>query len=146
MTSEGSAYSRFKRCLATGNGALVRAAAAELAQLSLEDALAVCLVLRDREPEDVTVDGMLYREVFTPTTAWTSNARNVVPDAFTINVNYRFAPDKDLHEAEARIAELVAGRADIAVVDRAPAGRPFRDAPLVDAFLASVGARVEPKQ
>ena len=51
MSSEGSAYSRFKRCLATGNGALVRAAAAELAQLSLEDALAVCLVLRDSEPE-----------------------------------------------------------------------------------------------
>ena len=51
MTSQGSPYSRFKRCLATGNGALVRAAAAELPQLSLEDALAVCLVLRDSEPE-----------------------------------------------------------------------------------------------
>lgn len=50
MTSQGSAYARFKRCLATGNGALVRAAAAELPQLSLEDALAVCLVLRDDEP------------------------------------------------------------------------------------------------
>lgn len=51
MTSQGSPYARFKRCLATGNGALVRAAAAELPQLSLEDALAVCLVLRDDEPE-----------------------------------------------------------------------------------------------
>lgn len=51
MTSQGSPYSRFKRCLATGNGALVRAAAAELPRLSLEDALAVCLVLRDSEPE-----------------------------------------------------------------------------------------------
>ena len=51
MTSQGSPYSRFKRCLATGNGPLVRAAAAELPQLSLEDALAVCLVLRDSEPE-----------------------------------------------------------------------------------------------
>ena len=51
VTSQGSPYARFKRCLATGNGALVRAAAAELPQLSLEDALAVCLVLRDDEPE-----------------------------------------------------------------------------------------------
>jgi hypothetical protein len=51
MTSQGSPYARFKRCLATGNGALVRAAAAELPRLSLEDALAVCLVLRDSEPE-----------------------------------------------------------------------------------------------
>ncbi len=51
MTSQGSPYARFKRCLATGNGALVRAAAAELPRLSLEDALAVCLVLRESEPE-----------------------------------------------------------------------------------------------
>ena len=51
MTSQGSPYARFKRCLATGNGALVRAAAAELPRLSLEDSLAVCLVLRDSEPE-----------------------------------------------------------------------------------------------
>jgi hypothetical protein len=34
----------------TGNGAFVRAAA-ELPRLSLEDALAICLVLRDSEPE-----------------------------------------------------------------------------------------------
>lgn len=53
MTSQGSPYARFKRCLATGNGALVRTAAAELPRLSLEDALAVCLVLRDSEPEVV---------------------------------------------------------------------------------------------
>lgn len=50
MTSQGSPYARFKRSLATGNGALVRAAAAELPRLSLEDSLAVCLVLRNSEP------------------------------------------------------------------------------------------------
>lgn len=46
MTSGGSPYSRFRRALARGNPALVIAAAAELPQLSLADALAVCLVLR----------------------------------------------------------------------------------------------------
>ncbi|HWI08353.1 MAG TPA: hypothetical protein VNT54_12670 [Solirubrobacteraceae bacterium] len=51
MTSQGSPYARFRRCLASGNGALVRAAAAELPRMTLEDALAVCLVLCDSEPE-----------------------------------------------------------------------------------------------
>jgi succinyl-diaminopimelate desuccinylase len=111
--------------------------------------------LHARQPDDVTVDGMAYREVFTATRAWTGgpsaggmtmNARNVVPEAFTVNVNYRFAPDKDLAEAEARVSELVAGAAEIAVVDRAPAGRPHRQAPLVEAFVDAVGATVEPKQ
>lgn len=111
--------------------------------------------LHDREPQDVMVDGMRYREVFTATQAWsggptsgdaTLNARNVVPAAFTINLNYRFAPDKDLAEAEQHIRELVDGRADLEVVDRAPSGRPHRDAAEVAAFLASVDAPVEPKQ
>ena len=111
--------------------------------------------LHTREPDDVTVDGLGYREVFTATGAWTGgptsagarpNARNVVPDAFTINVNYRFAPDKTLAEAEARVIDLVAGRGDVEVVDRAPAGQPRRDARLVEAFVASAAAPVEAKQ
>lgn len=107
------------------------------------------------EPVDVTVEGLSFREVFTATGAWSGgptssgskpNARNVVPEAFTVNINYRFAPDKDLDEAEARIVALVDGRADVEVVDRAPAGRPRKDAPLVEAFLTGVDAVVEPKQ
>lgn len=111
--------------------------------------------LHRREPADVEVDGMVYREVFTATRAWTGgptatgtehNARNVVPEAFTVNVNYRFAPDKDVAAAESAVAALVAGRADIDVVDVAPAGRPYRDATLVSAFIDAVDAAVEPKQ
>jgi hypothetical protein len=47
MTSEGSAYARFRRGLVSGNVTLVMASAAELPQLSLYDALAVCLILLD---------------------------------------------------------------------------------------------------
>ena len=51
MTSNGSAYARFRRALQSGNLTLVRAAAAELPAVSLDDALHVCVLLRDREPE-----------------------------------------------------------------------------------------------
>ena len=102
--------------------------------------------LHARQPEDVEVDEMVYREVFTATRGWTSNARNVVPDAFTINVNYRFAPDKTLTDAEERMLDVVAERGSVTFVDRAPAGRPRRDDALVTSFLDSVGGPVEPKQ
>ncbi|CAN5240436.1 succinyl-diaminopimelate desuccinylase [soil metagenome] len=102
--------------------------------------------LHDREPEDVEVDGLVFREVVTATAAWTTNARNVVPDRFVVSVNYRFAPDKTLAGAEGRLRDLVAGRAVVDVVDRAPPGRPRRDAPLVDAFARHAGGRVAPKQ
>ena len=51
MTSDGSPYSRFRRVLETGNELLVLAAAKELPQVGLEDALRICLVLRDSDPD-----------------------------------------------------------------------------------------------
>jgi len=51
VTSQGSAYSRFRRALATGNLTLIRAAAADLPQVRLDDALHVCVLLRDQAPE-----------------------------------------------------------------------------------------------
>ncbi len=98
------------------------------------------------QPRDAVVDGLRYRDVLVPTQAWTSNARNVVPDRFTVNLNHRFAPDRTLAQAEERVRELVAGRAEVTIVDRAPASPPFRSAPLVEAFVEAAGAPVEPKQ
>lgn len=51
MTSDGSPYSRFRRALETGNELLVLATARELPQIRLEDALRICLVLRDGDPD-----------------------------------------------------------------------------------------------
>jgi hypothetical protein len=51
MTSQGGAYSRFRRALDTGNLLLIRTAAAELPQApNLDDALKICLLLREGDP------------------------------------------------------------------------------------------------
>ncbi len=51
VTSDGSPYARFRRALGTGNQLLVLAAARELPRVGLDDALRICLVLRDGDPE-----------------------------------------------------------------------------------------------
>ena len=51
VTSDGSAYTRFRRALDTGNPHIVIAAAKELPQIALDDALRVCLVFRDGDPQ-----------------------------------------------------------------------------------------------
>jgi hypothetical protein len=51
VSDAGSAYNRFQRALGTGNLTLIRAAAAELPVVRLDDALQVCVLLRDREPD-----------------------------------------------------------------------------------------------
>lgn len=50
MTSDGNPYARFRRALHTGNETLVVAAARELPQVALDDALRICLVLRGGDP------------------------------------------------------------------------------------------------
>jgi hypothetical protein len=49
VTSDGSAYGRFRRALEMGNETLVLAAARELPHIALDDALRICLVLRDSD-------------------------------------------------------------------------------------------------
>lgn len=51
MTSDGSPYGRFRRALETGNELLVIAAARELPQVGLADALRVVLIFRDGDPD-----------------------------------------------------------------------------------------------
>jgi hypothetical protein len=51
VTSQGSAYARFRRALKTGNLTLIRNAAADLPRVDLGDALEVCLAIRQKEPE-----------------------------------------------------------------------------------------------
>jgi hypothetical protein len=52
MTSQGHAYTRLRRSLEHRTSALmIRAAAAELPSVPLEDALDICLALLDLEPD-----------------------------------------------------------------------------------------------
>jgi succinyl-diaminopimelate desuccinylase len=117
---------------------------------ALTRAAPLLAALGEVAPVDRTVDGCAFRDVLTATRAWTDNAHNVVPDRFTVNVNFRFAPDRTLDEAEAqlraRIAELAGGDVTVEVVDRAPPAPPHRDHPLVQAVIAAAGGEVAAKQ
>jgi succinyl-diaminopimelate desuccinylase len=105
---------------------------------------------------DVEVDGIAYRDVWSATMAWSDGLqpgtrsarpfRNVIPGAFTVNLNLRFAPSRSLEDAEAELRARVGDRAEVTVVDLAPPAPPRLDHPVVRAFVDSVGARVAAKQ
>lgn len=102
--------------------------------------------LHGATPQQVEVDGIAYRDVWVATQAWTDNARNIVPGSFTVNLNFRFAPNRTLEEAEAELRDRVADRAAIQVVDRSPPAAPNRDHPLIRAFIDATAAPVAGKQ
>jgi succinyl-diaminopimelate desuccinylase len=114
-----------------------------------------------RPPVTRVVDGIDFRDVLVPTQAWTgglgpggpgSAPLNVVPAEFTVSVNLRFAPSRDLAAAEeelrSEVAALAGPDADLTVevIDRAPPAPPHRSDPVVAAFIAAVGAAVAGKQ
>jgi succinyl-diaminopimelate desuccinylase len=99
-----------------------------------------------RAPRVVIVDGMEFREVMTPTLANGGRGRNVVPDKFELNLNYRFAPGKTPEQALAELVTMVAGRARVGATDLSPAGRPHRAHPLVQKLVDAGVRTVERKQ
>jgi len=99
-----------------------------------------------RLPREVTMDGMLFKEVITPTLAKGGRGRNVVPDSFELNINYRFAPGKTAQQALDELIVIVAGRARVEATDMSPAGRPHRAHPLVQKLAAAGVRAVERKQ
>jgi succinyl-diaminopimelate desuccinylase len=113
---------------------------------ALTKAVPALVELDARDPVEVAVDGVTYRDVLTPTQAWTDNPKNVAPGRFVLNVNLRFAPSRGLAGAEEELRAWVGDRADIDIVDRAPPAPPFRGEPLVDRLVEIVGAEVGGKQ
>lgn len=102
--------------------------------------------LAARERRRVEVDGFEFFEVMSATVAHGGRAPNVVPDTFEINVNYRFSPGKAIEHAERDVRDLVAGRAEVTIVDRAPAGRVCAGNPLLRRFRSLTGAVAASKQ
>jgi succinyl-diaminopimelate desuccinylase len=91
--------------------------------------------------------GQRFQEVLSCTRIDGGQARNVVPERCTLNLNFRFAPDRTLAEAEAELAALGARHgAEVVLTDRSPACPAWGDHPLVRRLLERTGAAAEPKQ
>jgi succinyl-diaminopimelate desuccinylase len=101
--------------------------------------------LHERQVEETIVEGLTFYEVLVPTMARGGRAKNVVPDTFWLNVNYRFAPGTDEDDVRRVFEELLEGRADYLVADYAPSGPVDLDNPLLQRLIRT-GLEVRPKQ
>lgn len=93
--------------------------------------------LRTYEPRRVLIDGLEYRDGLNAVYISGGVAGNVVPDAATVTVNYRFAPDRSLVAAQAHVREVFEGY-DVTFVDGAAGALPGLDRPAAAAFIAAI--------
>ncbi len=89
-------------------------------------------------PRSVEIDGCTYREGLQAVGISGGVAGNVVPDACEVQVNFRFAPDRSLADAQQHVREALDGF-ELKFTDGADGALPGLDAPAAREFLAAIG-------
>ncbi|OEU96997.1 succinyl-diaminopimelate desuccinylase [Streptomyces nanshensis] len=103
--------------------------------------------LASYEPRRVLIDGLEYREGLNAVRVEGGVAGNVIPDACTVTVNYRYAPDIGEEQALAHVREVFAecGTWELTVDDSSPGALPGLSHPAAKAFIEAVGGEPKPK-
>ena len=96
--------------------------------------------------QEVQSGSAVYREVISATMAEGGTTRNVIPDRFTVNVNFRFAPDRTPDKAEEYLRSIVPKDATVEITDRAPSAPAHDEAPLLKQLIAGQGLDSRAKQ
>jgi succinyl-diaminopimelate desuccinylase len=96
--------------------------------------------LAQLEPDDVELDGLVYREVVSAVRVEGGIAANVIPASASVELNYRFMRD----DPEARLRELVP-HGELTVLSNSPSAAPALGNPHI-ARLRELVPDVAPKQ
>jgi succinyl-diaminopimelate desuccinylase len=126
------------RVLLTLTGKRAHSARSWLGENAIHAAGELLRRLAGYQARTVTIDGCQYREGLNAVRIAGGVAGNVIPDHCEIEVNFRFAPDRSIEQAEAHLAEVFSGYS-MKVTDAAPGALPGLSAAPAQEFLARVG-------
>jgi succinyl-diaminopimelate desuccinylase len=102
--------------------------------------------LSSYQPRSVDIDGCTYREGLSAVRIDGGIAGNVIPDAASVTVNFRFAPDRTVEQAEAHVREVLDGLdLDIERTDGASGALPGLTKPAAAALVEAAGGQVRAK-
>ena len=98
------------------------------------------------EARSVDIDGCVYREGLSAVRIDGGVAGNVVPDAATVDVNFRFAPDRTVAAATEHVREVFDGLdLGVELTDSASGALPGLAAPAAAALVEAAGGEVRAK-
>jgi succinyl-diaminopimelate desuccinylase len=95
--------------------------------------------LAEHVAREVDIDGCVYREGLQAVAIEGGVAGNVVPDACSVTVNFRFAPDRSEEQALAYVRDVLSGYEPV-LLDSAPGALPGLAEPAAQHFVTAVGA------
>ncbi|MEE1927729.1 succinyl-diaminopimelate desuccinylase [Streptomyces sp. TRM 70351] len=135
------------RVLLRTTGTRAHSARSWLGENAVHQAAPILARLAAYEPRRVTIDGLEYREGLNAVRVEGGVAGNVIPDACTVTVNYRYAPDLTEEQALAHVREVFADCPvdELVVDDHSGGALPGLGHPAAAAFVAAVGGTPRPK-
>lgn len=102
--------------------------------------------LYDFDKKEYDFDGLKFYEVINATMCQFSGGRNIIPDEFRLNLNYRFAPGKSIEQAKEDLINFVGQNAEVEFTDISPAGKVCKDNKILKEFIDRYSLEVEAKQ
>lgn len=102
--------------------------------------------LAEYRPRSVDIDGCEYREGLSAVRIDGGIAGNVIPDAATLTVNFRFAPDRTVEQAYTHVREVFDGLdVGMELTDSAAGALPGLARPAAAALVEAAGGQVRAK-
>lgn len=102
--------------------------------------------LQSYRARSVDIDGCVYREGLSAVRIDGGVAGNVIPDAASLTVNFRFAPDRSVEQAYAHVREVFDGLdVTIELTDAAAGALPGLTRPAAAALVEAAGGQVRAK-
>lgn len=134
------------RVVVSATGTRAHSARSWLGDNAIHKLGAVLQRLSDYRPRSVDIDGCVYREGLSAVRVDGGIAGNVIPDAASVTVNFRFAPDRSVDDAEAHVREVFDGL-DVAIelTDAAGGALPGLGTPAAAALVDAAGGQVRAK-
>ncbi|AMO62845.1 succinyl-diaminopimelate desuccinylase [Mycolicibacterium phlei] len=134
------------RVVVSATGTRAHSARSWLGDNAIHKLGAVLQRLSDYRPRSVDIDGCVYREGLSAVRVDGGIAGNVIPDAASVTVNFRFAPDRSVDDAEAHVREVFDGLAvAIELTDAAGGALPGLGTPAAAALVDAAGGQVRAK-
>ncbi|MDX1892617.1 succinyl-diaminopimelate desuccinylase [Mycolicibacterium sp. 050158] len=98
------------------------------------------------QARSVDIDGCTYREGLSAVRIDGGVAGNVIPDAASVTLNFRFAPDRSVEQAAAHVHDVLDGLdVDVELTDAAAGALPGLTKPAAAGLISAAGGRVRAK-
>ncbi len=134
------------RVIVSATGTRAHSARSWLGDYALLKLAPVLARLNTYQAREVDIDGCVYREGLSAVRVDGGVAGNVVPDAASVTVNFRFAPDRSVEAAYDHVREVLDGLdVDIELTDSAAGALPGLTKPAAAALVNAAGGQVRAK-